>query len=203
MRKYPIGIQSFEKLRNDSYLYVDKTHFIQELTDTGSVYFLSRPRRFGKSLFLDTMHCAFDGKKHLFKDLFLEDNWNWDKQNPVIKISFGSGVHRSVEELRQTMESMLIDWKNQFGFIYEKNGANNRFMEAIQHAYEKSGNSVVVLIDEYDKPILDNITNLPLAAELREELKNFYSVLKDADQYLKLVFITGVSKFSSFSFQWT
>ena len=98
-RKYPIGIQSFEKLRNDGYLYVDKTFFVKELSEWGCHYFLSRPRRFGKSLFVDTLHCAFEGKKHLFEGLYLEDKWDWDKKHPVLKVSFGSGMHRSVESV--------------------------------------------------------------------------------------------------------
>jgi hypothetical protein len=200
MQKYPIGIQSFKSLRQDGYIYIDKTRYLKKLSDTGKAYFLSRPRRFGKSLFVDMMECAFSGRKELFKGLCLEDNWDWNKSYPVLKISFGSGVHRNIEELRQTIDSMLIDWKNEFDFTYEKRGLQNRFAEAIHQAYERSDNTpVVVLIDEYDKPILDNITNIPLAVELREELKNFYSVLKDADQYLKFVFITGVSKFSKVS----
>ena len=199
MRKYPIGIQSFQSLRNDGYLYVDKTPFINQLVNTGKVYFLSRPRRFGKSLFLDTMHCAFEGKKELFSGLYLEDNWDWSETNPVLKISFGSGVHRSVEELRQTMEAMLNEWSETFGIEYKNENVKDKFAETIRKVSMRVGDSVVVLIDEYDKPILDNITNIPLATELREELKNFYSVLKDADQYLKLVFITGVSKFSKVS----
>ena len=199
MRKYPIGIQSFKSLRNDGYVYIDKTSFVKRLVDSGKYYFLSRPRRFGKSLFVDTLRQAFLGERELFKGLFLEDNWDWTKKHPVLKISFGSGVHRNLDELRQTMESMLIDWRRHLGIEYEKRGIQNQFSEAIEKAYELYGERVVVLIDEYDKPILDNISNVPLATELREELKNFYSVLKDADEYLKLVFITGVSKFSKVS----
>ena len=200
MRKYPIGIQSFRSLREDNYVYVDKTKDMKKLVDTGKTYFLSRPRRFGKSLFVDMIDCAFSGRKELFKGLYLEDNWDWDKSYPVLKISFGSGVHRNLEELHQTIDSMLIDWKNEFDFTYEKTGLQNRFAEAIRQAYELSDKTpVVVLVDEYDKPILDNINNIPLAIELREELKNFYSVLKDADRYLKFVFISGVSKFSKVS----
>jgi len=199
MRKYPIGIQSFKSLRQDGYVYIDKTSFVKQLVDTGKFYFLSRPRRFGKSLFLDTMHCAFEGDKELFDGLFLEDNWDWNKTHPVLKISFGSGVHRSIDELKETMEGMLIDWKNKYKISYEKQGIKNRFSEAIELIAKNTGEQVVVLIDEYDKPILDNITNVSLATEMREELKNFYSILKDADQYLKLAFITGVTKFSKVS----
>lgn len=199
MKKYPIGFQSFEKLRNNDFLYVDKTRFVKELVDNGSHYFLSRPRRFGKSLFVDTMHCAFEGKSHLFTGLYLENNWDWSKKYPVLKISFGSGVHRSLEELRYTIDDMIATWCRHHTMSLSSNNIKGRFAETIEFLFNKYGEQVVVLIDEYDKPILDNITKPELAIELREELKNFYSVLKDADQYLKLVFITGVSKFSKVS----
>jgi hypothetical protein len=97
MRKYPIGLQSFESLRNDGYIYIDKTPFIKQLVDTGKYYFLSRPRRFGKSLLVDTMHCAYEGKQQLFGGLYLENNWDWSRKNPVLKVSFGSGVHRNLQ----------------------------------------------------------------------------------------------------------
>jgi hypothetical protein len=199
MRKYPIGLQSFDKLRSGGYLYVDKTAYIKELVDTGCHYFLSRPRRFGKSLFVDTMHCAFDGKRHLFGGLYLDDNWDWSRKNPVLKVSFGSGVHRSLDELRETMEEQLNEWMRRYDVNLSAPSIKGRFKEIIEVLFNRTGEPVAVLIDEYDKPILDNITNPDLALELRDELKNFYSVLKDADQYLKLVFITGVSKFSKVS----
>lgn len=199
MRKYPIGVQSFEKLRNNGYIYVDKTAAVQQMVDHGSVYFLSRPRRFGKSLLLDTMHCAFEGKKELFKDLYLENNWNWEQTYPVLKISFGSGVHRSIEEMQDTIDEILQENSVQAGITLTAPSSKGRFRELLIKMSQRDNAPVVVLIDEYDKPILDNITNIPLAVELREELKNFYSVLKDADQYLKFVCITGVSKFSKVS----
>jgi len=199
MQKYPIGIQSFRSLRQDNYIYIDKTKMVKELVDTGKTYFLSRPRRFGKSLFVDMMECAFSGCRELFKGLYLEDNWDWNKSYPVLKISFGSGVHRNVEELQQTIQAMLNRWRRIFKIEYENKTLKDCFAEAIEKLAECHNAPVVVLIDEYDKPILDNITNIPLAIELREELKNFYSVLKDADQYLKFVFVTGVSKFSKVS----
>ncbi|SDN69567.1 PD-(D/E)XK nuclease superfamily protein [Desulfonauticus submarinus] len=199
MQKLPIGLQSFKALREDNYLYVDKTFYIKELVDRGKYYFLSRPRRFGKSLFLDTLRQAFLGRKKLFEGLYLYERWDWEKKYPVIHISFGAGVMRNLDELRDTMESFLIDWKNAFSIIYEKKSIKEKFKEAIQKAAEKYNNQVVVLIDEYDKPILDNITELNKAKEIREELKNFYSVLKDSDEYLKFVFITGVTKFSKVS----
>jgi len=199
MRKLPIGLQSFKKIREGNFYYVDKTKFIEDLSDKAGYYFLSRPRRFGKSLFLDTLRQAFLGRKELFEGLYLYDRWDWDIKYPVMHISFGSGVMRSVEELKDTIESFLIDWKNEFNIVYEKKSIKDRFLEAIRKACKKHEQEVVVLIDEYDKPILDNIMDVGKAKEIREELKNFYSVLKDADEYLKLVFITGVTKFSKVS----
>ncbi|WP_157627924.1 ATP-binding protein, partial [Thermodesulfatator autotrophicus] len=198
-KKLPVGIQSFEKIRTENYYYVDKTPFVKKLVDEGEYYFLSRPRRFGKSLFLDTLRQAFLGKKELFQGLFLENNWDWDTSFPVFYISFGAGVVRSLEDLRNNIQALLIDWKNLFHISYEKTGYNNQFFEAIQKVVEKTGQKAVVLIDEYDKPILDNIERPEVAIEIRENLKNFYSVLKDADPYLKFCFITGVTKFSKVS----
>ena len=200
MKKLPIGIQSFEKIRTDAFYYVDKTAFVERLVQSGGGYFfLSRPRRFGKSLFLDTLRQAFWGRREFFEGLYLESHWEWSETHPVIRLSFGSGVVRSLEELRNSIESFLIDLKNEFGVCYEKKNLNDRFFEAIRKAADSSGKRVVVLIDEYDKPILDNIERPELALELREELKNLYSVLKDADEFLRFVFITGVTKFSKVS----
>ncbi len=199
MKKLPIGIQSFKVMREDDYYYVDKTPFVKKLVDEGRYYFLSRPRRFGKSLFLDTLRWAFLGKKDYFEGLYLEKHWNWDERHPVIHVSFGLGVMRSVQDLQNHIESVLIDLKNQHDIRYEKKGLNNQFLEAIVKIHDKIQMPVVILIDEYDKPILDNIADPRTALEMREELKNFYSVIKEADQYLKFVFITGVSKFSKVS----
>ena len=199
MKKLPIGIQSFEAIRSEDHYYVDKTSFVKKLADAGKYYFLSRPRRFGKSLFLDTLHQAFLGKKTLFKGLYLENHWKWDTSHPVIHISFGSGVFRSPEDLSLKMESILMDIREEHGIGYEKRSPNDRFMEAIVKISRKTEKKVVVLIDEYDKPILDRIHDQAMASLMREELKNFYAVLKDADAHLKFVFITGVSKFSKVS----
>ncbi len=200
LKKLPIGIQSFKKIRTENYYYVDKTPFVQKLVDKGGgYYFLSRPRRFGKSLFLDTLRQAFLGEKELFKGLFLEKNWDWSVKYPVIYISFGAGVHRSVEELAQTEEEILMDHFRPYGITLEKSSRKGRFLELIQKLCEKYDQKVVVLVDEYDKPILDNLHRPEVAADIREELKNFYSVLKDADPYLKFCFLTGVTKFSKVS----
>jgi len=198
MKLLPIGIQTFEKIRNSNYYYVDKTMFVKKLEE-GGYYFLSRPRRFGKSLFLDTLKEAFSGNKELFKGLYLYDNWNWEKSYPIIKISFASGNIRTSDILLDLMTSQVnrISEKEQIN-LKEKR-PSQMFLELIEKLYEKYNEQVVVLIDEYDKPILDAIENIEVAKENREILKDFYSVLKDADPYLKLVFLTGVSRFSKVS----
>ena len=200
MKKLPIGIQSFVEIRTDNYYYADKTFYVEKLTNSGKYFFLSRPRRFGKSLFLDTLRQAFLGNKELFKGLYLYENWNWDKIYPVIHISFGSGVSRSGKE---TVENIFFQLKLNQRFLKieceEKNNYKNCFYELIIKASEKYKERVVVLVDEYDKPILDRIDEPEIARENREILKDFYSVLKDTDIYLKLVFLTGVSRFSKVS----
>ncbi len=199
MKKLPIGIQTFEKLITSNYYYVDKTSFIKQLTQEGEYYFLSRPRRFGKSLFLSTIKAAFQGKKDLFQGLYLENSWEWDQVNPVVHVSFGSGVVRNVSELEVSFDEILYDHGLKYNIEYVKQSLKGRFAELIFTLHEKTGQKVVILIDEYDKPILDNIENKDMAVAIREELKNYYSVIKDADPYIKFVFITGVSKFSKVS----
>lgn len=198
-KKLPIGIQTFEKIVQGNYCYVDKTHFVQQLFNGGTYYFLSRPRRFGKSLFLSTLKSAFEGRRELFQGLFLYDNWDWGQNNPVVQISFGSGVMRSVHDLEIRFSAMLDNHVRGHGLQLRQHDLRERFAELIQTLYESTGHRVVVLVDEYDKPILDNIENTEMAVDLREALKNFYSVIKDADPYIEFVFITGVSKFSKVS----
>ena len=199
MQKLPIGLQSFKALREDNYLYVDKTFYVKQLVDSGKYYFLSRPRRFGKSLFLDTLRQAFLGRKELFEGLYLYDRWDWDRKYPVIHISFGAGVMRNIDELILTEKEIIQRYLREYKVTLESESIKGRLSELISVLAEKYQTRVVVLIDEYDKPILDNITDLAKASEIREELKNFYSVLKDSDEYLKFVFITGVTKFSKVS----
>jgi len=127
MKKLPIGIQTFEKIVQDNYCYVDKTHFVRQLLNGGTYYFLSRPRRFGKSLFLSTLRAAFEGRRELFQGLFLYDNWDWSQSNPVVHISFGSGVARSVEELQETCDETLYDHSRAFGLEYHKASRKGRF----------------------------------------------------------------------------
>ncbi|MDW8087058.1 MAG: AAA family ATPase [Candidatus Calescibacterium sp.] len=199
-KKLPIGIQSFEEMRTNGYYYVDKTYFVSKLASEGKYYFLSRPRRFGKSLFLDTLRQAFLGKKKLFEGLYLENNWNWDEFHPVILINFGDGVVEDEKNLEEVMSEILLENAENYGVKLRKRLINYRLKELIVSLYEKYRSKVVVLIDEYDKPILDRIEGeSETVLRIREKLKNFYSVLKGADEYLRFVFITGVSKFSKVS----
>ncbi len=199
MKKYPIGIQSFEVIKSDDYYYVDKTDFVKKLSESGKYYFFSRPRRFGKSLFLDTLHQAFAGRKKYFKGLFLENNWNWDKQLPVLHISFGAGIFKDIDSLNSRFNYLLSRFAEEYKVKLKEKNISDRFDELVRKISEKQNQKVVILIDEYDKPILDNIDKPELAIEIREELKNFYSVIKDLDSYLQFVFLTGVSRFSKVS----
>ncbi len=199
MRKLPIGIQNFKELRTENYYYVDKTQFVKQLVEGGKYYFLSRPRRFGKSLFLDTLKQAFLGNKLLFEGLYLEKNWDWNRKYPVIHISFGSGVFRTLEDLKINLKDLLLSNASTYNLQLKHDSINLAFKHLIQDLHRTHHQKVVVLIDEYDKPILDNLTHPEIAREIREELKNLYSVIKDSDEYLKFAFLTGVSKFSKVS----
>ncbi len=197
-QKYPIGIQSFDKLREENFLYVDKTPYLHSLVNSAGYYFLSRPRRFGKSLFVNTIEALFQGKKDLFKELFIEDKWNWEQINPVIKISFSNIDHKELG-LSVAIKKELRRIAKSFGFELESDSNGLMFRELIETISKNQG-KVVVLIDEYDKPIIDYLgEDIEKALENQSILKGFYSILKDADNYLRLVFITGVSKFSRVS----
>jgi hypothetical protein len=198
-RKLPIGIQTFSKLREQGCYYVDKTPHALRLIEVGSYYFLSRPRRFGKSLFLDTLKDLFEGKQALFAGLAAEKRWDWSKKYPVLRISFGGGVLGSVADLGQSLHQQLTTLEQKFGLQAQFPDHRSRFKSLIAHVATSTGQSVVVLVDEYDKPILDRIESPDIARQIREALKDFYSVIKDSDQYLKFVFLTGVSKFSKVS----
>ncbi len=197
--KYPVGIQNFEEIRKQHFQYVDKTEYVLRLANGGKYYFLSRPRRFGKSLFVSTLEFVFRGRKELFSGLFIEDKWDWNQKNPVIKISFASISHKE-KGLGLAISNQLDLIAQGYAITLNQTVISAKFQELIFKLFEKEG-QVIVLIDEYDKPIIDYLgtENIHLAIENRETMKNFYSILKDADPYLKMVFITGVSKFSRVS----
>ena len=199
-KKLPIGIQSFDKLISGGCAYVDKTRFIANLVNSGSVYFLSRPRRFGKSLLIDTMACAFSGRRELFSGLYLdtpESGWDWEKINPVIRISFGQRINKNPEELIEYIKEMLAEEKKKLSLVFTDSPSPAfQLKRLVEAAHEKYSAQAVVLIDEYDKPILDIIDNPPSAIQMRDELKSLYGALKDLDEHLRFVFLTGVSKFA-------
>ncbi|MBT7409688.1 MAG: ATP-binding protein [Methylococcales bacterium] len=199
MKKLPIGIQTFSEIIEDNHCYVDKTPLIHKLVNEGKYYFLSRPRRFGKSLLISTIKSAFLGQQSLFKNLYLEKNWDWSIQHPVLQISFGGGVVKDRENLDIMFEDILRDIQQQHKITLHNKSIQGRFAELIREIHQKYQQKVVILVDEYDKPILDNITHPELATEIRESLKNIYSVIKDNDEHTRFIFLTGVSKFNKVS----
>lgn len=196
LRKLPIGIQSFEDLRREGYLYVDKTALVYRLVTTGKPYFLSRPRRFGKSLLLSTLEAYFKGQKELFKGLAIEQLETEWKQHAVLHLSLNAEKYDSLERLENMLEAQLKDWESIYGDEQSDRSHSGRFKAIIQKACEQTGRGVVVLIDEYDKPLLRSFHDEGLQDQFRSTLLAFYTVLKDADPWLKFVFITGVTKFA-------
>ncbi len=196
-KRYPIGIQTFEEIREDNYLYIDKTTYVYHMTHADASYiFLNRPRRFGKSLLTSTLHCYFSGRKDLFKGLAiekLEKDWT---EYPVLHFDMSLGKHMDKEKLTRYIESQLERNEKLLGISQQGVDANIRLTNLIISAYQKTGRKVVILIDEYDAPLLDVVheeKNLPI---LRDVMRNFYSPLKGCDPYLRFVFLTGITKFS-------
>ncbi len=199
LKKLPIGIQTFSNIREDNYIYIDKTEEALELIENYKYTFLSRPRRFGKSLFLDTLHNIFEGKKELFKGLYIYEKWDWKTTYPVIKISWDGNLQTS-NNLEKVALHSLEDNQDRLGIKCKRDeNLSMCFLELIEKSYKKYNQKVVILIDEYDRPILDTIDNLKQSKLNREFIKGMYSVMKGADAYIKFVFLTGVSKFSKAS----
>mgnify|MGYP002765957998 FL=1 len=197
--KYPIGIQNFEDLRRNGYKYVDKTNFVYKLADEGKYYFLSRPRRFGKSLFLSTLEAYFQGKKELFEGLAIYDLETEWKKYPIFHIDLNTANFREKDSLYNVLNDYLTGWEDKYGARESEATLALRFKGVIARAAEKEGCGVVILIDEYDKPILQTLRDPELQAEHRAQLKAFYSVLKTQDRYIKFAFLTGVTKFGKVS----
>ena len=199
MSPLPLGLQTFAEVREGAYAYVDKTPYALQLIASGKLYFLARPRRFGKSLFLDTLHNLFEGRRELFTGLHAESNWDWEVKYPVVKLDM-SGGFRNADEFSSMLADDLRYAARAIGLdLAQHDEAPRLFKELLHKAYEHYGCKVVVLIDEYDKPMLDNIDDIELADQIRKQLRGFYSVIKAADKHLRFVMLTGVSKFAKVS----
>ena len=204
LRELPIGVQDFEKLQNQKLLYIDKTRYVADLLRGGGIYFLSRPRRFGKSLFLSTLAAYFEGKKELFNGLYLEkaeealarekgrEAW---QSYPVLYLDLNSEGYLSKFELENLLETHIVEWEEIYGKKEIEKTLSRRFHGIIERAYEKTGRQVVLLVDEYDKPLLESIHNPELYETFRSMLYGIYTNIKSCDKYLRFVFLTGVSRF--------
>ena len=197
--KYPIGIQNFGEVRRDGYAYVDKTALMYKLVSEGKYYFLSRPRRFGKSLFLSTLEAYFEGQKELFEGLAvsrLETEW---LRHPILHLDLNTRKYDRKEALLDELNRHLEEWEKAYGDEFRDRAPEERFLQVIKKAFEKTGRRVVILVDEYDKPMLQAIGNDALQTEYRNTLKAFYGALKSCDRYIRFAFLTGVTKFGKVS----
>ena len=196
---YPIGIQSFEEIRNGGYVYVDKTALIHKMTSTGKYYFLSRPRRFGKSLLVSTMEAYFSGRQELFEGLAMESlETDWTEY-PVLHLDLTGSSYTDISQLKISLGQHLRKWESLYDVTPVSEDLSSRFKDVIDAAYRKTGQKVVILIDEYEKPIIDNIDNPELMEQFRRELQGFYSVIKGKDNAIRFAFLTGVTKLGKMS----
>ena len=195
-RRLPIGIQTLREIREENCYYVDKTDYIQQLIDEGKHYFLSRPRRFGKSLFLDTLKELFEGNEPLFEGLHIHDHWDWSVRYPVLRLDFGSGNFDEPGILHKEVMAQLDAVEKETGVESHYDTASARFRHIIQMLHSQAGQRVAVLVDEYDKPILDVLDEPEVARANRDFLRGLYSTIKSSDAHIKFTFLTGVSKFS-------
>lgn len=197
--RYPIGIQEFEKIRNGGYVYVDKTALIYRMISEGEYYFLSRPRRFGKSLLVSTMEAYFQGRKELFSGLAIEklaEDWT---ESPVFRLDMSGKTYQTVDDLNDTLDKNLKKWEKKYGVEKGYSQPDLRFQDIIETVAEKTGRQAVVLIDEYDKPMLDALGNQELGESVRRILQGFYSVIKKEGRYIRFGFLTGVTKLGRLS----
>ena len=201
MKTLPIGVQDFKVLRTseEDYIYVDKSELLYNLVKGGRVYFLSRPRRFGKSLMISTLDYLFQGEKELFKGLWIEDKWNWDDKYPVIRVDFSKIKFKNSEELQKLIEEKLDEIAIKENIRLSGVNYSSKFDNLITVLKQKHNKNVVILIDEYDKPILDHIIEKGLANEIRDILRGFYSVIKASDEHIRFVMLTGITRFSKVS----
>ena len=196
VNKYPVGIQTFEEIREKGYLYVDKTKYIVDFREKGMKYiFLSRPRRFGKSLFASTLQAYFEGRKELFEGLAIADYEKEWVKHPVLHFDLSGAKHMDVEQLERYLADMLEEQETNWGYKTHQVDANLRLIELVKRAYDQTGKNVVVIIDEYDAPLLDVVHEKENLLPLHRIIQNFYSPLKMLDPYLEFTFITGITKF--------
>ena len=198
LAQLPLGIQTFAKVREGGFVYVDKTPQALDLANTAGIYFLARPRRFGKSLFLDTLRNLFEGRRELFIGLHAEGNWEWDVKYPVIKLDM-SGIFNKPADLESRLHGLLENNAIKLGVDLRGQDVPTQFQNLMMDASQRHGQKTVLLIDEYDKPMIDNIDDMALAEQMRKQLRGFYSIIKAADEHLRFVMLTGVSKFSKVS----
>ena len=198
-RKLPIGIQTFEDIRNDGYLYVDKTALMWTIANIGKPFFLSRPRRFGKGLLISTFEVYFKGRRELFTGLAVEELEKKWEEHPVLHLDLNARKYTTPADLDAILNQHLERWEAVYGEEKRDRASEERFAYVIRRASEQTGKGVVVLVDEYDKQLLQAIQNEPLLESYRSTLKAFYGVLKSADRYLRFAFLTGVTKFSQVS----
>ena len=198
-RKLPIGIQTFREIREEGWYYVDKTAYAARLVEEGKHYFLSRPRRFGKSLFLDTLKELFEGNEALFEGLDVHGRWDWSVRHPVVRLSFGRGDFKEPGYLHRNLMAQLDAVERETGAASGYDTAPERFAHLLEALHRETGERAAVLVDEYDKPILDALGTPETARANRDFLRGLYSVVKDSDAHVKFTFLTGVSKFSKVS----
>ena len=198
-RRLPIGIQTFRIIREEGYYYVDKTAHVRRLLDEGTHYFLSRPRRFGKSLLLDTVKELFEGAEPLFRGLAIHERWDWSVRHPVVRLSFGSGNFKDPDYLAANLAAQLDELERRADAASGYAAGPDRFARLLRTLHERAGRRVAVLVDEYDKPILDALDAPDMARANRDFLRGLYSVVKDCDAHVRFALLTGVSKFSKVS----
>ncbi|KZX10822.1 ATP-binding protein [Methanobrevibacter filiformis] len=199
MQNLPLGRQDFRVIREKDYLYVDKTKYIYKLINESDINFLSRPRRFGKSLLINTFKELYEGNEELFKGLYIYNKWDFNKTHPVIKLDFSGGEYETLELLKSSLNDFINRVARDFSVETYSETLTNKFTNLIIEIYKKTGRKVVILIDEYDRPITENLGNNNLLEDIQAILRSFYNVLKTNDQYIEFIFITGVSKFANTS----
>ncbi|MDR0913419.1 MAG: AAA family ATPase [Methanobrevibacter sp.] len=196
MKKIGLNIDNFEDMITGDFIYVDKTKHIYNMINEGNKYFLSRPRRFGKTLLISTLKELFNGNKKLFKGLYIENKWDWRENYPVLTIDISERSSNSAEELKKSLDNLINEIAEDYSIELFDDDIKAKFGQLIRKIHKKTGKKVVILIDEYDNPIIENLKNIKIAEENRDVLRDFYQALKSGKDHVRFIFLTGVSKFS-------